>query len=236
MQGRYESAMRCFREKGSLMGFKDKKKKKQKFDYFDVLCKQAELASQEAALLIDILENFDGSANMEKDSARAHEIEHQGDALCHEIYNNLATEFITPIDREDLVALAHALDDVLDYCDGTVQCLYMFDVQKLHPEALTFARLLLKGTERLESTMKEFKHFKNSKDLRTCIIEVGQVEDEADQLYFDVTRSMHIAAHNGEMDFQELYVWSKVFKRLEDMADACERVADTAGTLAIKNV
>ena len=43
------------------------------------------------------------------------DIEHQNDNITHEIFIELGKNFITPFDREDIQALAYALDDIADY-------------------------------------------------------------------------------------------------------------------------
>ena len=43
------------------------------------------------------------------------DIEHQNDNITHEIFIELGKNFITPFDREDIHALASALDDIADY-------------------------------------------------------------------------------------------------------------------------
>ncbi len=42
------------------------------------------------------------------------DLEHAGDAVTHEVVRRLNTTFVTPIDREDIYALASRLYDPLD--------------------------------------------------------------------------------------------------------------------------
>src|SRR5206468_128223 len=47
-------------------------------------------------------------------TSRIEDAEHRGDQITHEIFADLSKTFVTPIDREDIHALASELDDILD--------------------------------------------------------------------------------------------------------------------------
>ena len=205
--------------------------KKQKFDYFDAFDRQVELARQEALLLVEVIENYTSSDDLEGYLLRAHEIEHEGDTICHGLFTALTSDFITPIEREDILAMTGALDDVVDYIEGTIQRFYMLNIQAMHPDAMEFARLLLKACEALAAAMEDFRNFKNSKKLRKLLIDVNDVEEEADALFM---RAMHELFTNEE-DVRCVIVWDKIFQRLEYAADACEHVADCMGSIVMKN-
>ncbi|MDO4590717.1 MAG: DUF47 family protein [Slackia sp.] len=217
---------------------------KQKFNYFDAFEKQADLACQEAELLIDIIENFTTSEALRDDIARAHDIEHAADMVCHDIFDAVSVDFITPIDREDIISLTQSMDDILDYMEGTIQRFYMFDVQHMHPRAAEFAHLLLKSCEALKAAAVEFKNFKNGKKLKPLIVEVGDVEEEADTLFFDVMHDLYTGARknagaaSGSGDVRsaavDVFIWDKLFQRMENTADTCERASDIMRSIVMK--
>lgn len=207
---------------------------KQKLNYFDAFEKLSDLACQEASLLIEIIEGFTTSDAVLPEISRAHRIEHEGDEVCHDIYAALADDFITPIEREDIILMTHELDEILDYTEGTIQRFYMLNVSSMHPDALSFARLLLSSCEALRSAMGDFKNFKKSKTLRSHIIAINDLEEKADELYFHVMREMYTSQRTPE-NAVNIFIWDKLFQRLENTADACEHVADTMGSIMMKN-
>ena len=77
-----------------------------KFDYFDSFIEQTEVCLEEADLLLKTVEEFTTAEAVKEICERAHEIEHRGDLINHAIYNSIATDFITPIERDDLLAIA----------------------------------------------------------------------------------------------------------------------------------
>ena len=180
---------------------------KSKFNYFDAFEEQVDLACQEAELLVEAIDNFTTSEDLLPVVERAHAIENTGDDVSHKIYSALAVDFITPIEREDIIAMTQNLDDVIDYMESTVQRFYMLNVSSMHPRAGEFAQLLRKGCYALKDAMHDFRDFKKSKNLQKLIISVGDVEEEADRLFFLV---MHDLYTDGAYDPVSIFVWDKL--------------------------
>lgn len=205
--------------------------KKQKFDYFDAFQQQTKVALAEVDLLIETVENFTSADELPSIMERAHEIEHKGDVLNHQVCQNVATEFLPPIDREDIITLAQNLDSIIDYMEDVIQAFYMYDVHSMRPEALEFARVIKKSCEALDRAMEDFRNFKRSKDFRQLIVDVNTYEEEGDRLYMQAIRNLHANEKDKPM---RVMVWSKIFDRMEKCCDACEHIADTMGTVLLK--
>ena len=205
--------------------------KKEKFDYFSALERHITFASDEAHLLIEILENFDPDTLLTK-VAQMHEIENAADQQNHELFTHVAMEFLTPLEREDIVELAHRLDDIADYIDDVTQQLYMFNIREVHPPALETARLIERATIALGVALKEFRNFKKSRVFNTHVIEVNSIEEEADQIYFNTLRDLY-SNYTDQPVF--IMAWSNIFLRMERCVDACENVVDLLGTIILKN-
>ena len=95
--------------------------KRDKFDYFDAFEKQTEVAVQEAELLIEAIESFTEAEHLKEVMERAHELEHKGDEINHAIFKTVATDFITPIEREDIINMSQYLDNIIDYIEDVMQ-------------------------------------------------------------------------------------------------------------------
>ncbi|MBQ9690574.1 MAG: DUF47 family protein, partial [Eggerthellaceae bacterium] len=190
---------------------------KKKLDYFEAFKNQAELACRGIDLLAHVIDNFDDESDLIQAIKDAEKIEHDGDSIAHAVFEALAIDFMTPIDREDIITLTQHLDDVLDSIEGTIQRLYMLNVQHMRPEISEFVKLLQKSTKALETALDEFENFKKSKDIRKLIVDVSDVEEEADALFFKAMRELHTT----ETDPIAIYTWSSIFQRLENAADAC---------------
>ena len=204
---------------------------KEKFDYFRALERLGEFASQEAHLLVKILEEFD-SATLLQRVGEMHEIENAADGQLHELFTHIATEFLTPIEREDIAEIAYRLDDVVDYIDDVVQQLYMYDIQEVYPPTLEMAALIIKATDALSDCLTEFRNFKKSKLLNDKIILVNDLEDEADKMYLLTNRDLF----KNYVDTPVFIMsWNSIFVRMERCIDACESATDIMATVALKN-
>ena len=207
--------------------------KKAKFDYFDAFEKQTEVAVKEADLLIEAIEGFTEAEHLKGVMERAHELEHKGDEINHAIFKTVATDFITPIEREDIIELSQYLDNIIDYIEDVMQRFYMYDVHFMHDDALEFARLIKKSCVALDKAMEDFRNFKKSKKFKELVIDVNSYEEEADQLLIKVIRDLHTTDRDKPM---RVLVWSQIFSRMEKCSDACEHAADSMSTILLKNV
>ena len=83
--------------------------------FFDLFERQAGLLNEAASQLVALTEDF---TNVKKKRQEIEKLEHTGDQVTHDIYEQLNRTFITPLDPEEISSLASTLDEVLDYIDG----------------------------------------------------------------------------------------------------------------------
>ena len=208
--------------------------KKERFNYFDAFESQVAVAEEEIEVLIDAIENFTTADDLQPVLEKAHEIEHRGDEINHIILTNVSTDFITPIERGDIIELAQNLDTLTDMIEGIIQRFYMFDIHFMHPQAIVFAQIIRKSLKALRKSMGTFREFKKVKKIREMVEDVNQLEEQADALYVETIR--HLYTVDALNDAVRVEVWSRLFDRLEATCDACETVADTMANIMLKNV
>lgn len=207
-----------------------KKNCKKESDYFDYFRLSAEYANQAAKYLDETLKCF----NKEEFHDRVeemHNIEHAADANRHEMMECLAREFLPPIEREDIVALAQQLDDVVDSIDDVLLRAYMFDLCDIREDAIQMSSLIVSCSDALLEAVTEFRHFRSSKEFKRMIVQVNTLESDGDALY---TESVHrLFCENA--DARTTLIWLKIFDVLEDCLDACEDAADIMENVMMKN-
>ena len=191
------------------------------------------LAVAESALLVETIEQFTEASALEENTQKAHEIEHEGDTINHKIFKTVATDFITPIDREDIIEMCQALDDIVDDIEDVMLRFYMYDIHFMHDQAIEFAKLIQGSCEALDKAMCDFRNFKKSKNFVHLIVKVHDLEEQADQLYTKVIRDLHVNDYDNPMRVQ---VWTNLFDSMEACCDACELAADVMNTIMLKNV
>lgn len=200
------------------------------FDYFENFLQCSEMASKAANYLYRSLSAFDPQL-IETQVAEMHRIENDADMQKHEMLKKLAHEFMTPIEREDIVTLSQKLDDVVDAIEDVMGRVYIFNIKKIRPEVITFMELILKGCNALTTAVREFRNFKKSKTIHSFIIEVNSIESEGDKLYMEYMRKLFVE----DNDMRERIVWMTMFECLEHCLDACEDAADIIESVIMKN-
>ena len=149
----------------------------------------------------------------------------------NELEDALLTAFITPLEREDLDLMSCALDTVLDRIEGVVQRVYFTNIQSIHPDAIVIAHKVTDACRAMKDLMVELPNYRKSKTLRELVIQINTIESEADELYINAMRNLHV---NGK-DPLEVIAWRDVYAFLEYCADCCENVADVVDSIVMKN-
>ena len=199
-------------------------------NYFGTFVELVNYSCQAAKLLSDIMYNYNPD-ELEEKMKLMHNIEHAGDVERHIMMKKLAKEFITPIEREDIVAMADAIDNVTDNIEDVLMRMYMFNVKTMREDALRMADIIVKCCEALREALNEFHNFRKSQTLHGLIVEINRMEEEGDDLFTKATRNLYV---NGK-DPLEVYGWGRTLHYMEICCDACEDVADVIESVMMKN-
>jgi predicted phosphate transport protein (TIGR00153 family) len=163
--------------------------------------------------------------------ALAHDIrdcEHEGDRITHEILDRLNHTFVTPIDREDILALASALDDIADYIEEVADYLGLYKIEAPMDQAIKLAQVLHQAATQIAEAMPQLRGFN---DISAHTVEINRLENEGDR----ITREAIASLFDGGIDPMVVIRWKDLFERLEDAIDATERVANILAGIVIKN-
>lgn len=204
--------------------------KKKQNPYFNDFIDMVSFSCQAAEHLQAVLKNYNPETLSDQRMAM-HNIEHAEDELKHNMMQRLSKEFVTPIDREDIILIANQLDNVTDKIDDILIRMYMYNIKEIRPETLAFSDVILRCCQSLQKTVEEFPNFHKSTTLIQNIIGVNTMEEEGDSIYISAVRKLY----EEESDPIRVAVWSELFDRLEDCCDACEDVADAMETIVMKN-
>jgi uncharacterized protein len=196
-------------------------------DFFEIFDKASLNLTKAASLLVSLMENFD---NIEVRAKEIYEVEQDGDILTHDIMKKLNKTFITPIDREDLYALASRLDDVLDLIWGAVDRLSVFKITETTQEAISMAKSLLVTTEAMHKAIHKLKE-KNYSHVQEYCIEINRLENRVDRDFRDA-----LARLFEDMKDPILIIkWKEIYEHLENATDRCEDVANIIEAIVLKH-
>src|SRR5579859_6240522 len=159
---------------------------------------------------------------------RLRDLEHQADDVAHEIYRLVNQTFVTPIEREDILALTSALDDIVDLGEEVSDKIDLYQVKEITEAARRMGENLAKAGDILQRALENLEGFK---ELEPRWIEIHRLENETDLL----TREALAALFTEELAAAELVKWKDIYDLLEGTMDGCETAANVLETIAIKN-
>jgi len=157
--------------------------------------------------------------------------EHIGDDLNREIIDRLDQTFVAPIERDDILQLSNALDDVLDRVDAVSEKLVLYRVEQIKPCALEITSLLIDGASELMFLMRSLRSMDNVKEMRNRIRLVQKIEAQVDTIYNASMGNLFATT----ADAIELIKWKEIIKDLEDASDSIALVAKVVGSTVTKN-
>lgn len=201
-----------------------------KNDYFKLIEQQVELCVQASDLLELIISTY-SLESIGAQQEKMHSIERHADELQHDILTRLSSEFITPIDQEDILRLVQIIDDVMDAIDEVVQEFFMFCVEIVPVFTSNIVEILVRCVGALHKSVKELKNFKKPQVLRSCLVEVNTIEGEADVMF---EKAIH-TLFSCETSCKVLITNKAIYESIENCCDLCEHAADVIEQIVIKN-
>jgi hypothetical protein len=158
------------------------------------------------------------------------ELEHQGDAITHQVMAQLHRTFITPFDREDIALLAHSLDNVTDSIHAAADSMLLYKVERPTNRAKELADIVVQTAAEVEKAVSEIHgHIKREHLLRHCV-EVNRLENMGDDVY----RAAMAELFTESTDVAYLIKWREIYDHMESALDSCEDVANVLEGVALK--
>ena len=206
-------------------------KKQRTNEYFEGFVIGMESACKAAEYLENLVEHYDPE-KLGEQIDEIHAIEHEADLNKHKLMHKLAKEFITPIEREDIILLLQQIDNVTDFIEDVVRKMFMYNAKGMRHEALEFASIIKQCCYESRDALKELPGFqKNSDRLAQAIVKVNDFEEQGDRLYCAAMRRLY--CENAES--LERITWTKLFDWMEACCDACEDVMESVELVVMKN-
>src|SRR4051812_48075011 len=194
-------------------------------EFFDLFEEQARNVARAAEMLEEMLRGFPETASISRDILLC---EQEGDRITHDVINRLNQTFVTPIDREDILELASALDDVVDLTEEASDYLVLYKIEAPMEQSQRLASVLKDACRQIAEAMPRMRSFD---DISHFIVEIHRLENDGDR----VTREAIASLFRTGVDPMVVIRWKDIFERLEEAIDAAEQVANVLETIAIKN-
>ena len=172
-------------------------------------------------------ENIDKRTSMLK---ALEDLEHKNDEVTHKLFIELSSNFITPLDREDIHSLATSLDDVADHIWGSAKRLNNYSIDDVDDVVRAFADVIRRCIVALHNGVKELRDMKNVRAITESCVLINSLENEADDI-FDEAMSKLFAYSTNPI---ELIKKKDLYQELEIVTDKCEDAANVIESIIIK--
>ena len=194
-------------------------------EFFDLFEEAGANIVRAAELLERMLEAWPDGAELAREVVVC---EQEGDRITHDIIQRLNSTFVTPIDREDIYALASALDDIVDFVEEVSDFLTLYRIEAPMDQASELARILSQSSRAIAYAIPRLRTFR---DIHHYTVEVNRLENDGDR----VVRQALASLFERGIDPMLVIRWKDIFERLEDGIDATETVANILEGIVIKN-
>ena len=193
--------------------------------FFDLFEEAASNILRAADLLDQMLRGYPENAALARDILIC---EQEGDRITHDIIHRLNATFVTPIDREDIIQLASALDDIIDLTEEVADYMGLYKIEAPMEQAQRLSHVLLQCTRQIAEAMPRLRGFR---DISHFVVEINRLENDGDR----ITREAIASLFDGGIDPMVVIRWKDIYERLEDGIDSTETAVHTLESIIIKN-
>lgn len=193
--------------------------------FFDLFVEDAANVLSAARHLEEMLRTYD---TVDQRAKELFAMEHHGDEISHSIGRRLNTTFVTPFDREDIVALISGLDDVLDLIEEVADTFILYQVDAPTPASQQQARIIVRQCEAIHEATQRLRSFKG---LQQYLTEINRLENEGDR----ITRAAVAGLFSEKTRATDIIKWKDIYGLLESTIDKCEDVSDILEKIVVKH-
>jgi predicted phosphate transport protein (TIGR00153 family) len=194
-------------------------------EFFDLFEEAAGNAVRGADLLDQMLRSWPDKPELAREILI---VEQEGDRITHDIIKRLNSTFVTPIEREDILALTSSLDDIVDFTEEVADYFGLYKIEAPMDQAHRQAGILLQACRQIAEAMPRMRDFR---DISHYTVEINRLENDGDR----VCREAIASLFDTGIDPMVVIRWKDIFERLEDAIDATEHVANVLEAIVIKN-
>lgn len=196
-------------------------------EFFELYADAARTLHAATDALKDLIDNYE---DVEVKAGRIIDLEHEGDEITHAIIKRVNTMFVTPMDREDIYALATSLDDVLDEVEAVAGLFVLHSIEAPLPQMKLQVDILLRAVIQTEEAIKALPKMKREV-LEPYWIEINSLENEGDEVY----RHAIAELFSGDYKAMDVLKWKEIIEDLERATDGLENVANVIEATVLKH-
>ncbi len=199
-----------------------------------LFCQQAERILEAAR---ELRKMIDGDGPIDQHVAAIRRIEEAADAVARKIFISANRTFNAPIDREDLLALAHDLDDAVDLVEDTAKGMQRYGISQFKAEMHAMVDAVLQSAELLHEVMPHLDSITAShrQIFRLCE-KIGLIEGQADESFDQGLTKLRAQLRAGDIDTIGYIDRKEIYELVENVVDKCDDIANSIQSITAKHV
>jgi predicted phosphate transport protein (TIGR00153 family) len=197
--------------------------------FFDLFEEDTANLVKAAGALVDFFE--EEAPDREQRAREFKELEEHGDTITHEIIKRLHRSFVTPIDREDIAELAHALDSVMDFIEAAARTLVLYEMGEPTTYARQLSQIVLGVVTKLQQAMPLLRDRRKFSGILRACVEINSLENDADNVHHAAQAELF----RTHADSCEVIKWRELYQHLENATDLGEDVANILEGIVLKH-
>lgn len=201
-----------------------------KYDYYNTFIKLMGYSCTACQLLIDTMLDFHPK-DIQKKLVDMEKIVQESEKEELLLAQNLAKDFITPIEKEDIIEIVYKIRNITGNIKVGLYTIYMYNVTFIHSEALRIIKSIEQCNITLRKALIELHNFRKSKALSKYLTKLRYLEDKGERLYVEAVRKIYL----GDMNHKDILAWTQVFNTLERSLSAHREISDVLDRIIIKN-
>ena len=202
-------------------------------DFTPLFCEQAQRIFEAAEQLRQMIAE---DILPERHVAIIRGIEMAADAVARKIFIGANRTFNAPIDREDILGLAHLLDDCVDLIEDTAKGIQRYGVRGFPAEMRAMADAVVEAASVLQQIMPSLDSIaKDHKVISALCEQVGQIEGRADASFDVGLTRLRAQLRAGEVDTIGYIDRKELYELIENVVDKCDDVANAIQSITAKH-
>jgi uncharacterized protein Yka (UPF0111/DUF47 family) len=199
-------------------------------DFFKIFVDLSSLVAKAGSLTQNLKNGKRNSILLSSKQARRLELE--ANRIRHYLSERADSNFITPIDREDIHVLARNLDDIIDEIENLVSDMKAYDIKRDKTDFHELTQTINEATAKVHELISLLKQKeKKLGAMKKVIREIRMLENEGDELNKLAITRLFETEKNAILVLK----WNQIFRTSEKILDRCEDTADTVNEIIIKN-
>jgi predicted phosphate transport protein (TIGR00153 family) len=196
--------------------------------FYDLLEQQADNVVALCECFNELIHDFQ---NVAQKQAAVKELERAGDKLAHELFNKMHATFVTPLDKDDLAALASGLDDIADYVDAAAVRLVLYKIAEPSAAAMQLAELMRAAAGIVAEAVRGLRSLRGREQFSQAFERIHELENQSDNIYRGALGELFNAPGADPI---QILKWKEIYERMEMSVDKCEDVANVIEGIVLK--